>query len=677
MTGAGAGGRRAVRVDRPLPGPWVLRNRLLASLGVASSGVWTATHDLPQRAVPTRTGENVVMAAGGDGRPGTLTYTLRVGVHPGLDPALAAAALERVGAREDRRRSSNALRYALVGAGTCWDDGDWSYWIAAGGNQAGYRLYRRPVGSPREGPGSSPPELLALAGAAVLEMAVRDAVSGALRDGIGLARLGADRDWRPLSSRTVRVRDSLAERADVARQDTDAARAGLTAAQSDLKLAAGVTGSARTALQDNLLAAGRTLDGCARRRDDLLAQVAARGPDGEPPDEFGCELDLLLAGLRLLGSGRPQPARAVLALHDVLRVRLRTDDFTVGFSAHVRVLADDGLVADLGPVVGQVANRVASPGQRTGPATRRSAGESARDNATRRAAQRERLDPVVTERLMLTDADPRELARVFRADARWAGRSLGTGLRNRALDHLQGLGLTRRACMLVLDDPVAVNRAAVWQALTGTAGTGPRGLYDTWVVAVYTAPEPAGPDRTGGGHLLPGAARAGTPAGRAYDRAVSALPPQLVHHLVDVAARRGGQPLPRQNQWLRTAPAAQRAIDRAANGQAETSRAGYVTAAVLRSDDDKWPRALLPGPDGSLSLPVPCPHDGCEPGASATFLSRTATVTAGLLCPACLRMPVEGSPVWPVAHVAVSQPSAWSAWLLLRRPDDHRPEKGQ
>jgi len=501
------GDRRGRRGDAPLPGPWQLRDRLLAGLEVADSGTWTATHALPQRTVPARTGDNVVLSAGVDGAPGTLTYTLLVGRHPGLDPGLARAALARAESPAGRRGSSNPRRYALVGDGTCWDDGGWSHWLAAGAGGGGrYRLYRRPVGTARSG---TAPELLATMAAAGLEAAVRDAVSGALRDGIALARLDAARDWRPLTPRVGGGRDGLADRVDVARQDAEAAARDLANAQADLRAAAGVAGSARAALVGNLTEAGRALDVASRRHGDLLAQVAARGPGGEPPDEFGCELDLLLAGLRLLGSGQPQAVRAVGALHDVLRLRLDPGDGAVAFAARVRVLADDGLVADLGPVLAEVPNRAHATGTRAGTG-RRSRAEASRDNAERRARGRDRLDPAATERMMLTDDGPGELAALFRADRPGVGRPLGTGLRRRVLAHLAELGLHPRACRLVLDDPVQENRAEVWSALTG----GPRagGAYADWVVALYTAPGPP-PGADPGGHSppAPGVPRAGHP----------------------------------------------------------------------------------------------------------------------------------------------------------------------
>lgn len=659
------GDRRGRRGDAPLPGPWQLRDRLLAGLEVADSGTWTATHALPQRTVPARTGDNVVLSAGVDGAPGTLTYTLLVGRHPGLDPGLARAALARAESPAGRRGSSNPRRYALVGDGTCWDDGGWSHWLAAGAGGGGrYRLYRRPVGTARSG---TAPELLATMAAAGLEAAVRDAVSGALRDGIALARLDAARDWRPLTPRVGGGRDGLADRVDVARQDAEAAARDLANAQADLRAAAGVAGSARAALVGNLTEAGRALDVASRRHGDLLAQVAARGPGGEPPDEFGCELDLLLAGLRLLGSGQPQAVRAVGALHDVLRLRLDPGDGAVAFAARVRVLADDGLVADLGPVLAEVPNRAHATGTRAGTG-RRSRAEASRDNAERRARGRDRLDPAATERMMLTDDGPGELAALFRADRPGVGRPLGTGLRRRVLAHLAELGLHPRACRLVLDDPVQENRAEVWSALTG----GPRagGAYADWVVALYTAPgPPPGADPGGTAHLLLGSPGQDTPAGRAYREAAARLPAPLLRHLQHTAGRRDGHPLPRQNQWLRTAPAAQRALDRAFAGTPTTKPSEYVLAALLRAPEGVWPPTLLPGRTGSLPLPLPCPHGDCGPGTHATVLSRTATVTAGVLCPACLRMPVEGSPRWPAGHLRVSRPEEWAAWLRRRRPD--------
>jgi hypothetical protein len=253
--------------------------------------------------------------------------------------------------------------------------------------------------------------------------------------------------------------------------------------------------------------------------------------------------------------------------------------------------------------------------------------------------------------LMLTDVPLAEVAPFGKPGARRAATGGALAAHVRVL--FRGMGLSARAAALVVDDPVCGNRAAVWRALTGEGPQPADPAYAAWIVALYTA----------------AADLAHGPAATAHRDAVAVLPRALLRHLHEIASLRGGEPLPAHPRWARPSAAAEAALSRAAAGLPAPGRYEPGHGARLHEARYGWPATVVAASGGRGFAPLPCPHGTCGPNGAASLLSRTATSTAGVLCPACRRMPVEGSPMFPEEHVAALSADAVGAWRASRRPD--------
>lgn len=657
-----------------LPVAGMLRRRLFVSLDLAHTGVLTRTEALPQRAEPTVSGPDVTInRPASPGGTGSFTYVLRPGRHPDLDPALAEDALARR-PKDGPGRPGGATgprRRALSGPGTQWDDGTHRWNMTAEGSN--YVLYRGRSGGPLPRHGSvAGPEgsgSVARIDAARLNGAVRDAVVDALTEGVPLTRLRAASDWQSLRSPGVRRPDALGARAQAAAQDADTADRALANAMSDLAAFPG-EGAARDGLRGRVAAAGRAADSARARRaaldDDVARAGAGAGADDARPDTITCELDLLVAGLAVLDGGRPRPAPHVDALHRVLRVRLYPGALTVRFEAWVSVLTDDAFVCELGPAAGTVPNRARNfRGGRQGTAVACRPGP---DSPAEAAA----------ELLLTTDG-------TLPGFADGGGRT-GRAMGRRAAQHLERSGMYLRAARHVLEDPVAENRLAVHRALAGQDWNGQDGpggdrgappgtaLYLDWAVALYTHPGDApGHDPR-------------SPAAAAFATATSRLPRSLLDAVAAAAALRRGHPMPLQRAWVMPSDTGLRAFaDAVRTGRtvhADRFRLERLTGVV--EDGGGWPAVLADaqpceaagGPCEGRSCPHravraarTCPHPGCAGAARPLVVSRTPTVTEGLLCADCRRMPVVGAPVFPVSHLLATEWAAWIEWHYRRRPD--------